>query len=89
VSRDVVAEQHDEVRAKRIRLFDNRFDALDIHPRLASVEVGDNRDREIKVCGPARKLEVVARHPLPQIQLDEARIGRRCEAEEAERSEAF
>ena len=66
----IVAEQHDQVGAEVVGLLDNGVDAFDVHPWFAGVHVGDGGDGKMKVVGPARELQVVARDARAQQRLD-------------------
>jgi hypothetical protein len=83
----IVAEQHDQVGLELIGLAHDRTDALDVHPGLAGVDVGNRRDRDGKVAGPARKLQIIAGDALAQQRLDDNRIGRRRGADDTERKQ--
>ena len=47
-----IAEQHRQVRPLSVGEIDDLADALFRHPRIACVDVGDDRDSELKVVGP-------------------------------------
>ena len=81
-----VAEEHNHVGAEIVGLLHDRLDALDLHPRLAGVQIGNSSNRDVKVVGPARKLEVVARDARTPKGLDRERISGRRSTDDAERS---
>ena len=65
MSGDVVAEQHDDVGVQRIGALDDALDAIDRHPGIAGVKVGDGRDPELESLWPSWRREIVARNAKP------------------------
>ena len=53
---DVVAEHDDDVGVERIGALDDRLDALQRHPGIAGMEVGDDGDPELEIGRPLRRL---------------------------------
>ena len=67
---DIVAKQHDHVSTQQIGVLDDRLDAIERHPRIAGMKVGDRGNPERKVRRPLRRGNVVTRNPKPQYGLD-------------------
>jgi hypothetical protein len=63
---DVIAEHHRDVRLQRVGALDDFLDALQRHPWIASVQVGDHRYPEREIRGPLRGRNVVARDAKPE-----------------------
>ena len=76
MTRDIVAQQHDDIRIERIGAFDDRLNAIQRHPGIAGMQVGDDRDLERKISRPLRRGNIVARDAKPQHRLDAEPIGR-------------
>ncbi len=67
---DIIAEQHDEVGLQRIGVLDDRLDALQRHPGIAGVNVGDDGDLQLEIRGPLPRRQMIARDARPQLRLD-------------------
>ena len=52
---DVVAEQEHAIGSERVDVRDDAFDARHVHPRLAGVQIGDDRELEVEAGRPARR----------------------------------
>jgi len=65
MSGDVVAEQPDDIGVRRIDTLDNPVDAIDRHPGIAGVKVGDGRDPELESLWTSWRREIVARNARP------------------------
>ena len=55
----VVAEQQHQIGLQLVRIGDDLLDALDVHPRLASMDIGDQRDPELQRIRPVRHTRAV------------------------------
>ena len=75
VAGDVVAEQQHGIGSKGVDLGNDAFDALDIHPRLAGVQVGDDGEHHGQAPRPARRRERVSGNRRAE------RLGQRIAAE--------
>jgi hypothetical protein len=72
----IVAQQHDEIGAERIRRLNDGGDALRVHPWAASVQIGDCGDRQLESRRPLLGMQIVARDPEPPPRLDEKSVAR-------------
>jgi len=88
VSGDVVAEQNDEVGIQRVGALDNAVDAIERHPGIAGVKVGDRGDPELKSPWPSRRREIVAGDAEPHDGFAEP-VGGGGNAERAQRAHGF
>ena len=57
----IVAEQQDQVRRQCVRVDDDPLDALEVHPRLAGVDIGDERDPKVQILRPPGQTGAVTR----------------------------
>ena len=80
---DVIAEHDDEIGIQRIGAFDDRLDAIERHPGIASMEVGDGGDPELEIRRPLPRRKIIADGAEPQHRLDAEPIGRRRSTEGA------
>ena len=71
-SRDIVAEQHDDVRVQCVGAVDDLGDAIKRHPGIAGVDVGEGCDPERKVRRPLPRRQIVARQREPDDRLADA-----------------
>jgi hypothetical protein len=67
---DIVAEHDDDIRIEPIGAIDDRLDALERHPGIAGMQVGDDGDLELKGGGPLRRRDIIACDAKPQHRLD-------------------
>src|SRR6266436_6605050 len=72
---DVVAEQDNHIGLQGIGPFDDGRDVFQRHPGIAGMEIGDGRDRELKIRRPMRWPNMVARDAKPKQRLDAETIG--------------
>ncbi len=70
-----IAQNDRDVGLQRIGELANIADAPDRHPRLASVNIGNDGDLERKSCRPARRRHRIGGEIEHQPRLDAARIG--------------
>ena len=80
---DIIAEQNDDIGLQRIGAFDDTLDALQRHPGIAGVQIGNRSDLQFETGGPLRRREIIARDLQPQQRLAKT-IGRAGNADRAE-----
>ena len=80
---DIIAEQNDDIGLQRIGAFDDTLDALQRHPGIAGVQIGNGGDLQSEPGGPLRGRKIVARDLQPQQRLAKT-IGRAGNADRAE-----
>ena len=79
-TRDIVAEQHDDIGVERIGAIDDALDPLQRHPGIAGMNVGDDGDLEREIRRPLPRGRVITGDAEPQ-RLDADAIGRGRDAE--------
>ncbi len=52
---DVIAEHDDDVSPERIGAFDDAVNAIERHPGIAGMEIGDDGDRQLEIGRPSRR----------------------------------
>src|SRR5215467_12715080 len=62
------------------------MDSIDVHPRLASMQVRNDCNAEVEVIGPVPELQIVARGSLAEQRLHNHAICCRRKTSEAERT---
>jgi hypothetical protein len=66
---DVIAEHDDDIGVERIGAFDDLLDAVERHPGIAGVNVGDHGDFKREIGGPLPRRQAVLREPQLQHRL--------------------
>jgi len=59
---EVIAEQERAVRLQSIRTLDDALNARQVHPRLADMQIGDERYSEIEILGPIGRGDAITPH---------------------------
>ena len=75
VTGDVIAEHDGDIRIERIGPIDDRRNAIQRHPWIAGMEIGDDGDLERKIRRPLRRRDVIARDAKPQHRFDAEPVG--------------
>jgi hypothetical protein len=83
VMRHVVAEQQNEIGPERIRIGDDLFDPIEIHPRLARVDICDEGDPEMQIMRPGSEARAVT-HDAMAPRLHAERVTGEAEGRNAE-----
>ena len=84
----VVAEHDDDVGVQCIGSLDDPLDAVERHPGIAGVKIGDDGDLELEIGGPLRRRKVVADDAKLQRGFGEP-VSRGRDAERAQATKEF
>jgi hypothetical protein len=85
----VIAEQEDEIGLERVRGVHDSRHAIERHVGLAPMHVGDDRDRQVQIGGPLRRVGSVTRHREPMARFDPDRVGAGCRKSKGRADEPF